>query len=218
MACERTETCQHVYNLVQGGRRRRTRLHRSQDRSHARELGVEIASVRRVGDLRDEWRRNPLVIHIVPVDVGEERVAHDLLGIRWTRAKTLLGLPSQQPLENRDGVARHVNGIQGLVREDGIVDFVFVLAAEGRLLKQHLVDEHTEGPPVNRAAVFLVQQYLHRNQYAWVRTEEITTNLGGHELRSAAECTRGRSVPHLLLAQTIISNLNVSIHGQEDVI
>ena len=50
--------------------------------------------------------------------------------------------------------------VEGLVRQDGVVDLVFVLAAEGRLLQEHLVDQHAEGPPVDGAAVFLVEEDL----------------------------------------------------------
>lgn len=50
--------------------------------------------------------------------------------------------------------------IKGLVGENGVVDFVFVFAAEGRLLQEHLVDEHAEGPPIDCAAVLLVEQDL----------------------------------------------------------
>jgi hypothetical protein len=53
-----------------------------------------------------------------------------------------------------------VNGVKGLIGENGIVDFVFVFTAEGRLLQQHLVDEHTKCPPVDCAAVLLVQKNL----------------------------------------------------------
>ena len=53
-----------------------------------------------------------------------------------------------------------MDGIEGFVGEDGVVDFVFVFAPEGRLLQEHLVDEDAEGPPVDGAAVFLVEEDL----------------------------------------------------------
>ena len=39
-----------------------------------------------------------------------------------------------------------------------------------------------------------------------------------HEFRSTAERARGRAIPHVFLAQTIVRNLDMSIQGQENVI
>ena len=72
----------------------------------------------------------------------------------------LVRFARQQLLQDRDGVAWHVNGVEGLVGENGVVDFVLVLATEGRLLQQHLVDEDTERPPVDGTAITLLQQNL----------------------------------------------------------
>lgn len=46
--------------------------------------------------------------------------------------------------------------VQGLVGKDSVVDFVLVLATEGRLLKQHLVDEDTKCPPIDCSTILLV--------------------------------------------------------------
>ena len=48
--------------------------------------------------------------------------------------------------------------------------------------------------------------------------EGATANLGGHELGSAAERARSRSVPHLFFAQTVISDLDVAVEGEKDVV
>lgn len=137
-----------------------TRLHGRQNRRHTGELGIEVARVRRARDLRLEGRLYTLVVHVVPVDVAEEGLAHDLLRIRRPASQALVGFAGEQLLENRDGVAGHVDGVQGLVCEDGVVDLVFVFAAERRLLEKHLVNENPERPPVDGAAVLLVQQDL----------------------------------------------------------
>ena len=42
--------------------------------------------------------------------------------------------------------------------------------------------------------------------------------LRGHELGRTTERARRLAEPHLLLAQTVISDLDVSLHGQQDVI
>jgi hypothetical protein len=44
------------------------------------------------------------------------------------------------------------------------------------------------------------------------------TNLGSHELRSTTEGTSGAAVPHVLLAKTVITNLDVTIKGQQNVV
>jgi hypothetical protein len=136
-------------------------LHRRQHRRHTRKLAVEITCISGVRNLRQERRRNPLVIHIIPVDVPKKWLGHDLLRIRRPAAQPRLGLPRQQPLQYRYRVPRHVYRIQRFVREDGVVDFVLVLASERRLLQEHLIDEYTKGPPVYSTTVFLVKKDLH---------------------------------------------------------
>jgi hypothetical protein len=39
-----------------------------------------------------------------------------------------------------------------------------------------------------------------------------------HEFRRTTECARSRSVPHLLLTQTVISNLDVTIQCEQNVV
>lgn len=100
------------------------------------------------------------MVNIVPVDVSEEWLAHDFLGIGWSASKSLIRLSGQQLLEDRDGISRHVNWVERLVGKNGVVDFVFVFTAERRLLEKHLVDEDTKGPPIDSSAVFFVEQNL----------------------------------------------------------
>ena len=137
-----------------------TRLHRRQHRRDAGEFRVKIARVGRARDLRLEGRRHLLVAEVVPVDVAEEGMAHDLLRVGRPRAQAQLGFARQELLQDRDRVARHVDGIQRLVSKDGVVDFVFVFAAEGRLLEKHLVDQNAKRPPVDRSSVFLIEENL----------------------------------------------------------
>lgn len=44
------------------------------------------------------------------------------------------------------------------------------------------------------------------------------TNLGCHELGSTTEGAGGAAVPHILLAKTVISNLDVTIKSQQNVV
>jgi hypothetical protein len=53
-----------------------------------------------------------------------------------------------------------MDGVERLVGENGVVDLVFVFTAEGGLLEKHLVNQDTECPPVDGAAVLLVQENL----------------------------------------------------------
>lgn len=100
------------------------------------------------------------MVHIIPVNIPKKRLIHNLLRIRWATSQTLVRLTSEQFLEDGNRVAWHVDWVKGLVGENGVVNFVFIFAAEGRLLQEHLVNEYAEGPPVDGATVFLVEQNL----------------------------------------------------------
>lgn len=97
------------------------------------------------------------MVNILPIDVAEERLRHDFLGIGRSGTETQLGLAGEQFLENRDRIAGHVNGVERFVGKDGVVDVFLIFAAERRLLKKHLVYEDSEGPPIDGATVFFVE-------------------------------------------------------------
>ena len=44
------------------------------------------------------------------------------------------------------------------------------------------------------------------------------TYLGCHEFWSAAERTRGAAMPHILFAKTVVSDLDMPIQGQQDIV
>lgn len=100
------------------------------------------------------------MVDVIPVNIPKERLTHDFLSIRRPASETLLGFSREKFLQDGDGVPGHVDGVEGLVCENGIVDFVFVFAAEGGLLEEHLVDEDAKGPPIYCAAVLFIQQDL----------------------------------------------------------
>ena len=60
-----------------------------------------------------------------------------------------------------------MDGVEGLVCQNGIVDFVFVLASEWRLLKKHLVDKDTKGRLGDIGAA--IQKYAESFNYSIVR-------------------------------------------------
>lgn len=130
-------------------------------------------------DRREVRGRDALVQDIVEVHVLEERMSLDLLRIALSRAESPCGVASEKLkrlsttcpqqhtelsnshlLQNRDGITRHRDGVQGLVLEDGVEDFVLVVPAERRLTEQHLIHEHTECPPVDSAPVALLKKNL----------------------------------------------------------
>ena len=69
------------------------------------------------------------------------------------------------------------------------------------MLQQHLVDQNTESPPIDGAAVFLVEQ-----------------DLGRHKFGSATESASRAAVPHVFLAETVIGNLDVTVECEENVV
>lgn len=133
-----------------------TGLDRRKDRRHACKLSIKIAGICRAGDLWNERWCHLLLVNFVPIDVPEVSVRHDFLRVGGTRSKSHFRLAGEQLLKNGDRVARHVNGVEWFVGENSIVDFVFVLSTERRLLEQHLIDQNTKRPPINGAAVLLV--------------------------------------------------------------
>lgn len=59
-------------------------------------------------------------------------------------------------------------GINGGVCPYGLKQLLFIAAVERRLTDQHLVQQHSEWPPVHRAVVLLTQQDLiHKDHTNW---------------------------------------------------
>jgi hypothetical protein len=63
-------------------------------------------------------------------------------------------------LQNRNGIARHRDRVEGLVLQDSVEDLILVVSAERRLAKQHFVGQDTECPPINGTAVALFKKNL----------------------------------------------------------
>lgn len=75
------------------------------------------------------------MINVVPINVAEERMTHDLLSISRPTTQAKLWFPSEKLLKNGNGVARHMNRIQRLISQDGIINLIFVLSTERGLLQ-----------------------------------------------------------------------------------
>ena len=69
------------------------------------------------------------------------------------------------------------------------------------LCEKDLVNENSKGPPVNSSSIVL-----------------LTKNLRGHKLRSSTERVGGLPKSHVLLAQTIVSDLDVTVNIHQNVI
>ena len=70
-------------------------------------------------------------------------------------AKPLSSIVHEQPLDQVLGSLLHVLRPLQLASEDLLVDAERVVVEEGRVAGQHLVDQDTKGPPVNRFGVAL---------------------------------------------------------------
>lgn len=54
--------------------------------------------------------------------------------------------------------------VEGVIHTDGLEKLLLILAMERGLANEHLIQEDTKGPPVNRGVVLLPQQYLPRKR------------------------------------------------------
>lgn len=100
------------------------------------------------------------MVDVVPHDITEERLAHDFLCISWSVAESLIGLTGEQLLQDGNRVPGHVNGVERLVCQNGIIDLILILTSERRLLEKHLVYQNTKCPPIDRSTILFVQQDL----------------------------------------------------------
>ena len=83
------------------------------------------------------------------------------------------------PLNDAAGVFRQRLGVADSTLEDAGEERVFVLSVEGRDPTKHLVEEYSQGPPVNRETVRFVQNYLRwllLNTVYYVKTWTDLTN------------------------------------------
>jgi hypothetical protein len=106
VSCLTTRTTRRI-----AWRKRLTRLDRCENRSDAGKLSVKVARICCVLDLRQEWWLHSLVIDVFPVDLPEERLRHDLLGISWTASQSLFRLACEKSLEDLDAIPRHVDRV-----------------------------------------------------------------------------------------------------------
>lgn len=150
--------------------------------------------------------------HHLPIDGLEERVRHDLdEGVGTpAAAEPLGGLLAQEALEDRGRLDRQRARYAYRLLQDHLEQVVLgVLVGvlrgagdvEGRAAGEHLVQENTEGPPVDGEAVVLAAQ-----------------DLRGYVVGGAAERGGGVALAHALLAHAVVGQLDVALVVQEDVV
>lgn len=111
MACDKTGQCVSIEPPGIPKTTRLTGLNWGQNGGDAGKLGVEVTGISWVLDLRHKGWCHSLVVYIVPVNIAEEWLAHHLLGISWAASESLVGLASEQLLENGDRVSGHVDRV-----------------------------------------------------------------------------------------------------------
>ena len=125
-------------------------------------------------------------------------------------------------MKNRHSIARHRDGIQRLIFENGVEYFIFVVTAERRLPQEHFIHKHSEGPPIHGTSVALFQQDLiDRVIYDLPITRRVwkqVTYFWGHKFRSATKSASCLPVTHLFLTQTVIADFDVTVKSKENVV
>lgn len=98
--------------------------------------------------------------------------------------------------------------------------FLFILPIERWLSNEHLVQQHSVGPPVDRLSVRLVQNDLQSNRRLNPpkRTQNYPTNLRRDIVRRAAERLRGLIARDALLAHAKVGDLDMSVLVQQHVV
>eukprot|EP00128_Syssomonas_multiformis_P018552 Colp12_sorted_trinity150504_noHs@33982 len=125
----------------------------------------------------------------------------DVQGTVLATPQTLLRVTVQQLREEITCLAGHVVREHKLAVQNFLVHGVSVLVVERRDACKHLVDQHTQGPPVNGGAVALLLQ-----------------NLGSHILGGATEGVCSLIMLDILLAQTEVSKRNIPIIVHKNVL
>lgn len=203
---------------------------------------LHFASSGATHDLGEVHGRDLLVVDVIKVDVPEERVLLDVLGISLACSQSSDRVSIQQlesqtgksalveerdhsqeiahPLQQVDGLTGHGHRVERLVLQDGIKDLILVVSPEGRLAEQHLVGQNTKRPPVDSASVSLFEQNLCGIicQCGVQARQRGATYLGSHEFGGSAKSAGSLAEPHVFLAQTIIGNLDVAVQGEKNVI
>lgn len=88
------------------------------------------------------------------------------------------------------------------------------------MTKQHLVRQDTERPPINRPTIPLFEEDLLRRELGLAPSVVQTagTHLWRHELGRTTERARRLAKPHVLLAQTVVGDFDMTVEREKDVV
>uniref|UniRef100_A0A2M3ZMV2 Putative secreted peptide n=1 Tax=Anopheles braziliensis TaxID=58242 RepID=A0A2M3ZMV2_9DIPT len=141
------------------------------------------------------------VLDLLPVDATVEGMRTDILFAASTTTEPFLWILRQEPFADILRLLAQALRIGHVVIGDGGKQFLLILAIERWLTDEHLVQQHTVGPPIDRLTVRLVQN-----------------DLGCNVIRGTAERFRRLVAHNALLAHAEIGYLNVPVLVQQHVV
>lgn len=104
-----------------------------------------------------------LFVNGIPIYGREPRMCHDFLGVRLAGAQPRHGILVQKLGANVPCFFAQKREVKLWLTVFDITEKLFlVFAVEGRFPAQHLVNDTSEGPPVCRLPMTLVQKYFRR--------------------------------------------------------
>ena len=128
---------------------------------HLGEFLWEVLGAVFVVQLRLVRSRLLLLVDGVPVDAGEPRMGHDLLGICWARSETGLWVLVEKLAADVSSVLAQEGVIESwLAVLDVSEELLFVFVVEWWLSAEHFVDDSSEGPPVRGLSMTLSMKDL----------------------------------------------------------
>ena len=124
-----------------------------------RELWVKVGRIDRRSDARFERWSNLLGQQLSPIDVfAEERVRLDALCTRMARPESLCRIAVEEQRQKRACIRLDFIAKAQWVLQDLAIHLVDVLRVEWWQPSQHLVEQHTEGPPIDGFGIALSQE------------------------------------------------------------
>mmetsp|Transcript_8424 Transcript_8424/g.21282 ORF Transcript_8424/g.21282 Transcript_8424/m.21282 type:complete len:302 (-) Transcript_8424:847-1752(-) len=137
-----------------------TLLHQRVDRCLRREERIDLTGVHLALNRRFERWVDFTCLQFLPIDASEECMRLDIGRSGGTRAETLFGITCEQAFEETLRWFRQIGRKPQLTVENLLVHDVDVLTVERRQTGEHLIDQRSQTPPVDRTAVSLTLEHL----------------------------------------------------------
>ena len=135
--------------------------------------GVDVAAVLRSRSVRFVRRWYAFLTKVLPVDVPEEWMTHDVASILGRAAQPFVRVALKQAAEQRLGFRAEIVFHYDRLLYDVLEHLFPVLLVVGRAATQHLVQKSTQTPPVNRLTVPNPLDDF-RRQILWCAAERIS--------------------------------------------